>query len=124
MRATAASVPLELTTTDPACEPLGSAIVATVAFELREITRNASPASSVTRAVLLAGFTAMELISAPRGMFSPTIIPEPQPGIPCIIAVVGRTLMKVTLLVCPFEVTMTGTRPTPAIPAGSIMLIC
>ena len=66
----------------------------------------------------------MELISAPRRLFSPTIIPEPQPGIPCIIAVVGKTLMKVTLLVCPFEVTITGTRPVPAILAGSVMLIC
>ena len=51
-------------------------------------------------------------------------MPEPQPGIPCIISVVGKTLMKVTLLVCPFEVTITGTRPTPAILAGSIMFIC
>lgn len=32
--------------------------------------------------------------------------------------------MKVTLLVCPRDVTITGARPTPAILAGSVMLIC
>src|SRR5262252_2702108 len=56
----------------------------------------------------------MWLSSCPRGILSAIVMPCIHPGMPCIIEVVGRTCMKVMLLACRFDVTMTGARPISA----------